>query len=123
MLEMILVGENPIRFNRKMDRLYIDMNWSAPEVPAGTFIIIEAWKYLDPDTYTRVYNDSWLKEYTTQLIKRQWGENMKKYGNYTLPGGIVVNGQQIYDEASTEIARLEIKLRDEFEEPSMFEVG
>jgi hypothetical protein len=123
MLEMILVGENFIRFNRKMDRLHIDMNWSAPEVPAGSYIVIECVKYLEPDTYTRVYNDSWLKEYTTQLIKRQWGENMKKYGNYTLPGGIVVNGQQIYDEASSEITRLELKLRDEFEEPPMFEVG
>lgn len=123
MLEMILVGDNPIRFNKKMDKLFIDMNWSAPEVPANTYIIIECYKYLDPDTYTRVYNDSWLKEYTTQLIKKQWGENMKKYANYTLPGGIQVNGQQIYDEAAAEVIRLEQKLRDEFEEPSMFEVG
>lgn len=123
MLEMILVGENPIRFNQKMNRLYIDMHWSAPEVPAGRFIVIECHKVLDPDTYTDVYNDNWLKEYSTQLIKKQWGENLKKYGNYTLPGGMTINGQTIYEEAIADIARLETQLRDVYEEPPMFEVG
>lgn len=123
MLEMIINGENPIRFNRKMDRLYIDMNWSAPEVPEGRYVLVECWRALDPTTYPKVYNDTWLKGYTTALIKRQWGENMKKYGNYVLPGGMVINAQTIYDEAVAEILRLEESLRDTHEEPPMFLVG
>jgi hypothetical protein len=123
MLEMILTGENPIRFNKKMGKLYVDMNWSAPEVAEGQYMLIECLKVLDPDTYTKVYNDSWLKDYATQLIKKQWGENLKKYGNYVLPGGMVINGQQIYDEAAAEILALEEKLRDTYEEPPTFEVG
>lgn len=123
MLEMIINGENPIRFNRKMDRLYIDMNWSAPEVPEGRYVMVECWRALDANTYTKVYNDSWLKAYSTALIKRQWGENMKKYGNYVLPGGMVINAQTIYDEAVAEILKLEETLRDVHEEPSQFLVG
>jgi hypothetical protein len=64
-----------------------------------------------------------LKEYTTALFKQQWGTNLKKYGNYVLPGGLVINGQQIYDEASVEVEKLEMKLRDTYEEPTMFLVG
>lgn len=123
MLEMIIQGENPYRFNRKMDRLYIDMNWSAPEVPAGRYVLVECWRALDPTTYPKVYNDTWLKTYTTALIKRQWGENMKKYGNYVLPGGMVINAQTIYEEAVTEITKLEESLRDTHEEPPQFLIG
>jgi len=122
MLEMILTGENPLRFNKKMNRVYIDMNWGA-EALAGQYLVFECVKVLDPDTYTKVYNDMWLKSYSTALIKRQWGENMKKYGNYTLPGGIVINAQTIYDESMAEIMKLEEDLRDTFEEPPQFLVG
>lgn len=123
MLELILIGQNPIRFTKHMGRLYVDMHWNAPEVPANTFILIECTRVLSPEEFPKVYNDKWLKEYTTQLIKRQWGENMKKYGNYTLPGGMVINGQLIYDEAMSEINRLETVLRDTWEEPPQFLIG
>jgi len=123
MLEMLLVGENPIRFNKKMNRIYIDMAWSAKEVPAGSFVVLQCSKVLDPDEFTKVYNDSWLKSYATALIKRQWGENMKKYGNYVLPGGMVINATDIYGEAVQEITALEQLLRDTYEEPPVFEVG
>ena len=123
MLELILVGEKPVRFNKKMNKLFVDMNWAGKAIPEGKFLIIECLQVLDPATYTKVYNDSWLKEYSAQLIKKQWGENLKKYGNYTLPGGMIINGQQIYDEAQIDIIRLEDQLRDTFEEPIMFEVG
>jgi hypothetical protein len=123
MLEMILIGENPVRFNKKMNRLYVDMNWANEEVKIGNYIIIECSAVLDPNTYTKVYNDNWLKEYSTQLIKKQWGENLKKYGNYSLPGGMIINGQQIYDEAVADIIRLEEQIRDIYEEPPTFEVG
>lgn len=123
MLELLLIGQNPIRFNKHMGRLYIDMHWNAPEVPSNTFILIECTRVLSPEEFPRVWNDRWLKEYSTQMIKRQWGENMKKYGNYTLPGGMVINGQQIYDEAKAEILRLEEQLRDTWEEPPEFLIG
>ena len=123
MLEMLLVGENPIRFNRKQNRIYLDMNWEGKEVPEGRFVIVECLNVLDPDEFPRVFNDSWLKEYATQLIKKQWGENLKKYGNYTLPGGMIINGQQIFDEAAAEVLRLEAQLRADFEEPPVFLVG
>jgi hypothetical protein len=122
-LELLLVGQNPIRYTKHMGRLYIDMNWRGPEMGVGTWFIVECDRVLDPEEFTDVYNDMWLKEYTTQLFKKQWGENLKKYGNYTLPGGMVINGQQIYQEAIMDVARLEQQLRDTWEEPPQFEIG
>jgi hypothetical protein len=122
MLELILMGQNPIRFNKHMNRLYIDMRWKS-EVPADRYIIVQCQRVLQPDEFPKVYNDKWLKEYSTQLIKKQWGENLKKYGNYTLPGGMVINGQTIYEEATADILRLEDQLRDTWEEPPVFLVG
>jgi len=123
MLEMILTGENPVRFNKKHNRLYVDMNWDAQEVPKNNFIIIECLEVLNPEQYGNVFNDSWLKEYGTQLIKKQWGSNLTKYANYTLPGGIVINGEKIYADASADIIRLEEVLRNTYEEPPGFLVG
>ena len=105
-LEEIFVGKKPIRFNRHKNRLHIDMDWS-DDVTAGEYIIIEAYRILDPETYTDVYGDRWLREYTTQLFKRQWGENLKKFEGMQLPGGLQFNGQQIYNEAQDEITRME----------------
>ena len=105
-LEEIFVGKKPIRFNRHMNRLYIDMDWS-DDVAVGEYIIVEAYRILDPNTYTDVYGDRWLREYTTQLFKRQWGENLKKFEGMQLPGGLQFNGQQIYNEAQDEILRME----------------
>ena len=105
-LEEIFVGKKPIRFNRHMDRLFIDMDWDS-DVAVGEYVIIEAYRILDPNTYTDVYGDRWLREYTTQLFKRQWGENLKKFEGMQLPGGLQFNGQQIYNEAQDEIQRLE----------------
>jgi hypothetical protein len=123
MLEMILIGVNPIRYSKHMGRVYIDMAWTAPEVPANTYLLLECTTLLSPETFPRVWNDNWLKEYATTLIKRQWGENMKKYANYTLPGGMIINGQQIYDEAKAEQLRLEKVLRETWEQPPQFLIG
>ena len=90
---------------------------------ANDYIMFEAHRVVDEETFERVFNDAWVKEYTTQLFKRQWGSNLKKYGNYTLPGGLTVNGQQIFDEAVAEIKELEGKLRDVYEEPAGMMVG
>ena len=122
MLELILIGQNPIRFNKNMGRLYIDMNWQS-EVAANSYILIECTRVIDPLEFPKVMNDKWLKAYATQLIKKQWGSNLIKYGNYTLPGGIIINGADIYEQATAEITVLEEELRDIYEEPPQFQIG
>lgn len=122
MLDMIITGETPYSYNKKTNRLYLWQDWNG-KLDANDYIMFEAHRVVDEDTYEKVFNDSWVKEYTTQLFKRQWGTNLKKYGNYTLPGGLIVNGQQIFDEAVAEIKELEEKLRDVYEEPPGMMVG
>lgn len=122
MLNMIVTGETPYSYNKKTNRLYLWQDWNG-KLDAGDYIMFEAYRIVDQDDYEKVFNDSWVKEYTTQLFKKQWGTNLKKYGNYTLPGGLVVNGQGIYEEAAAEIEKLEEKLRDTYEEPPAFAVG
>ena len=112
-LQELFVGEQPIRFARHKNRLKIDMDWS-DDVAVGDFIVIEAYRILDPDTYTDVYGDRWLREYTTQLFKRQWGENLKKFEGIQLPGGLQFNGQTIYNEAQEEISRLESEVNTNY---------
>jgi gamma-glutamyl-gamma-aminobutyrate hydrolase PuuD len=100
----------------------LDWNWQQ-FATAGEYIIIEGYVIIDPDAYTKVYNDRMLKKYATALIKKQWGNNMKKFGGMQLPGGITMNGQQIYEEAVAEIEKLEQLIRDTFEEPPQFIIG
>jgi len=97
-LEEIFVGKQPIRFNRHKDRLNIDMDWT-DDVQVGEYIIIEAYRILDPNTFTDIWSDWWLRQYTTSLFKRQWGSNLKKFEGMQLPGGMTFNGQQLYQEA------------------------
>lgn len=105
-LEEVFVGKKPIRYNRHMDRLYIDMSWSE-DVVAGQYIIIDGYRTIDPETYPDVWDDPWLKKYSTALVKRQWGENLKKFEGMQLPGGVTFNGQKIWEEAIEEINKLE----------------
>lgn len=104
-LEQMLVGQQPIRYNRNVNRLYIDMDWNI--INTGDFIIAEAYQIVDPDVYADVWKDRWLLRYATCLIKQQWGNNLKKFNGIQMPGGITFNGQQIYDEATQERRELE----------------
>jgi len=106
-LELMFSGEVPIRFVRNMQRLYIDWAWGASEAPVGTHVIAECYAVVDPTIYGRVWNDRWLKEYATTLIKIQWGANLKKFAGIQLPGGVSLNGNVIFDEAMAEKKRLE----------------
>lgn len=121
LIDFLLVGITPIRFNRHMDRVYIDWSWD--KANPGEYLIFEVQEILDPDVYTKIYDDRMLKMYATALIKRQWGNNLKKFGNVQLPSGVFLNGQQIYDEAMAEIERLELEIRNTYELPPMFFVG
>ena len=99
---MILVGEKPIEFNVNCDRVYVNMDWDS-DINVDDYLVLEVYQVIDPSTYTNVYNDLWLKRYTTALMKKQWGQNLKKFDSITLPGGITYNGQSLYDEAVSEI--------------------
>lgn len=105
LIEEVLVGKQPITYNKHMDRLHVHMNWN--KVVAGNYILVDCHRKVDPSTYSDVYADRWLLEYATQLLKRQQGENLKKMSNVPLIGGITFNGQQIYDEANAKIEQME----------------
>jgi hypothetical protein len=105
-LEEVFVGKKPIRYNRNTDKLYIDMSWSE-DVQAGQYIMIEGYREVNPEEFPDVWNEPWLRKYTTALVKLQWGENLKKFEGMNLPGGITFNGQKIWDEANEEINKLE----------------
>lgn len=121
-LDMMFVGEAPIRFNRHSDRLYIDMDWET-KLEEGGYLIAEADVHLDPATYPDVWTDKMLQKYATALIKQQWASNLKKYGGVQLPGGVVLNGPEMYAEATTEVKELEEEMRLVYEQPPQFLVG
>jgi len=124
MINDLMTGQKPVRFNRHMNRLYIDLSWGdGGDLAIDDYIIIEAYRSLDPDTYTDVYNDAYLKRYTTALIKRQWGVNLKKFEGVQLPGGVTLNGQKIFDEAMDEIKDLKDEIQSTYQLPTDFFTG
>ena len=122
-LDMKLNGQPLVNFSRHQDRLYIFGEWQNQDIKAGDYVVAEIYTLLDPDTHTSIYNDLWLKEYSTALIKQQWGANLIKFEGIQLPGGVTFNGRQIYDDATNEIQQLRERIRDEFELPADFFVG
>lgn len=118
-LELLFTGEVPIRFQRHMHRLYCDWGWGSA-VNAGTVVIAECYAIIKPEDFISVWNDRWLKEYATALIKRTWGNNLKKFAGVQLPGGVMLNGQQIFDEAIKEIEDLETEMQTKYELPVDF---
>jgi len=109
MLDLELNGKPLYRFNRMNGKLYVDMSWGQ-DVAIGDFIMVECYRAMDPTTATKIYNEPWLKHYTTALIKKQWGVNGKKFQGMVLPGGVTMDFQGLYDEAVKEIAELEDEL-------------
>ena len=116
-LELLFTGEVPIRFQRHTQRLYIDWAWGNSEAPVGQVVVAEAYANIDPTIYNKVWNDRWLKEYATALIKRSWGSNLKKFQGIQLPGGVTLNGDKIYDESFEEIKALEAQMQTEYGAP------
>lgn len=117
----LLVGKQPIRYSRHKDRIYIDMDWD--KVKAGEYLLIEAYEVIDPDTYTDVWNDRWLQNYATALIKKQWGSNLTKFIGMSLPGGVQFNGEKIYNDADEEVKRLEEEMISKYSLPVLDMVG
>jgi hypothetical protein len=122
LLDDMFAGSRSFRFNRKQDKVYLDVNMD-DVFNDGDYVVFEVYRALDPEEWTEVYNDMFLRRYATALIKRQWGENMKKFGGMQLPGGVTMNGQVIFDEALAEISELEREMQSRYELPVDFLVG
>tara|TARA_R110000765_G_scaffold26037_3_gene63715 strand:+ start:675 stop:1415 length:741 start_codon:yes stop_codon:yes gene_type:complete len=115
MIEEILVGKQPLRYNRHVNKLHIDMDWAKLNV--GDFLVAHAYQKVDPDTYTDVWGDRWLREYTTCLFKLAWGNNLSKFTGMQLPGGVQFNGADIQSQAVSEKDKLESEMMSMYSLP------
>ena len=120
-INFLLTTEKQIRFNKRQDRLYLDIDWGS--VSVGDYLVIDCFTLLDPSSYPRVWNDSFLKPYTVALIKRQWGQNMSKFQGVKLPGGIELNGREMYEDAEKELARIREIMSNTYELPPLDMIG
>jgi hypothetical protein len=120
-IDFLLTTQKQIRFNKRQDRLYLDIDWGS--VSAGDYFVIDCYRAMDPNDYTRVWNDSFLKIYLTSLIKKQWGQNMMKFQGVKLPGGVELNGRQMYDDAVKEIDDIMEKMSNTYELPPLDMIG
>ncbi len=121
LVEELLVGVKPVRFNKISNRLYIDADFNV--WGAGSVLLIDCYQVIDPAVYPRMWGDRMLMRYATALIKRQQGENLQRYGNMQMPGGIYFNGIAIYEQAMAEITTIEKDMRDAYEVPPLPEIG
>ena len=120
-IDFLLTTDKQVRFNKRQNRLYMDIEWGAQS--AGNFIVIDCYRILDPNSFTKVYNDSFLKRYLTALIKRQWGQNLIKFRGVKLPGGIELNGREIYEDAEREIDEIMKRMTMDYELPPYDFIG
>ena len=114
-MNYLLNTHKRIRFNIRQDRLYLDVDWN--ELSADEFIIIDCYTALNPDDFTKVYNDRFVKAYLTALVKKQWGQNLLKFQGVKLPGGIELNGRQIYDDAMSDLDAIKDDMQSTYEIP------
>jgi hypothetical protein len=120
-IDWIVNPDRQLRFNKRQNRLYIDTSWDTLNV--DDYLMIECYRILDPTESTNVWNDSFLKKYATALIKKQWGQNLIKFQGVKLPGGIELNGRQIYDDAVKEIQQIEDDMMIKYELPPLDLIG
>ena len=120
-IDHLLTTDKQLRYNKRQDRLYLDIDWGSQSL--DTYFVIDCYRILDPDTYTGVYNDSFLKMYLTALIKRQWGQNLIKFRGVKLPGGIELNGREIYDDAERELESIRQRMNMDYELPPFDLIG
>ena len=120
-INFLLTTEKQIRFNKRMDRLYLDIDWGS--VSKDDYLVIDCFRQLDPSDYARVWNDSFLKKYTTALLKRQWGQNLLKFQGVKLPGGVELNGRQIYDDAEKDLEIIREQMSNTYELPPLDMIG
>lgn len=120
-IDFLLSTDKQIRFNKRQNRLYLDIDWNAKS--KDTFIVIDCYRILDPNTFTKVYNDSFLKRYLTALMKRQWGANLIKFRGVKLAGGIELNGRELYDDGERELESIRQRMSMDYELPPYDFIG
>ena len=120
-IDFLLTPDKQVRYNKRQDRLYIDIDWGSQSV--GNFFVIDCYRALDPASFTGVYNDSFLKKYLTSTIKKQWGQNLIKFKGVKLPGGLELNGREMYDDAEKELEDLKQRMTLEYEVPPLDLIG
>jgi hypothetical protein len=120
-INFLLTTQKQIRFNQRMDRLYMDIDWSS--LTSGDWIILDCYRTLDPNDYSRVYNDSFLKKYFTALLKKQWGQNLIKFQGVKLPGGVELDGRAIYEDAEKDLAIIREMMSNTYELPPLDMIG
>lgn len=122
MINTVISGGDEITsYNRHLNRLYLRTDWT--DMSVGQWIVVEGYQIVDPDSFTDVYDDMFVKQYATALIKQQWGANLIKFEGMQLPGGVTINARQIFDDATTEIAQIKEQMQLNYEAPPMFFVG
>ena len=120
-IDFLLTPERQIRFNKKQNRLYIDMDFNS--MNTEDFIVIDCFRALNPDDFTKVYNDPFVKMYLVALMKRQWGQNLIKFRGVKLPGGLELNGREIYEDGERELEAIKQKMQLEYELPPFDFIG
>jgi hypothetical protein len=120
-IDFLLTTDKQIRYNKRQNRLYLDIEWGAKS--KDTYLIIDCYRILDPNDFTKVYNDSFLKKYLTALLKRQWGQNLIKFRGVKLPGGIELNGRELYEDAEREIEAIRQRMSMDYELPPYDFIG
>ena len=120
-LEFLIEGNKPLRYNKVQNRLYLDLDWN--RVAENDYVLIDCYRALDPNTYTKMYNELFIKKYLTALIKRQWGQNLIKFTGIKMPGGVEFNGRQLYDDAQGEIEKIEGEMLSKYETAPLDFVG
>ena len=120
-IDFLLTTDKQVRFNKRQGRLYLDMDWGSET--KDTYLIIDCYRILDPNTFTGVYNDSFLKKYLTANIKKQWGQNLLKFRGTKLPGGVELNGRELYEDAERELEDIKQRMTLEYELPPYDFIG
>ncbi len=120
-INFLLTTQKQIRFNKRQNRLYLDIDWSS--VSADEFLVFDVFRTLNPNDYAKVYNDSFLKRYFTALLKKQWGQNLIKFQGVKLPGGVELNGRQIYDDAMNDLTIIREQMSNTYEIPPLDFIG
>lgn len=121
LIEQLIVGQKPIRYNRHRNRLHVDMDWN--KVNTGQYLLVEAYEVVDPDQFIDVWGDRWLLQYVTQLFKQQWAINRMKYDGIPLPGGVTTTGYRDYQDATQKIADMEADMLNSYSLPVTDMIG
>jgi hypothetical protein len=116
LINEMFTGQPSFRYNRHADKLYLDISWGS-DANIDDFIVVEVDKILDPSTYADIWSDMFLKRYNTALMKKQWGQNLTKFEGMQLPGGVTMNGRQLYDDATTELETIQTEMSLRYELP------